>query len=222
MKVKASEKLKLNRYNNIAIINLPAYLEDGFAINYSKELNSKFECILGFVNDFDSFDKFVKFILEKEVLLNNGILFLAYPKIKNNLGVEGIHRDALFPFFILDEETGYIGTTPMKFNTMLSLDDNYTVVGLKYDLSHQPKQKTSTKNDFSKQISELEKIISNDKKVSNLFKILPQGYKTGWANYIYSVNNEDTKKKRIEEMKMILGLGFKSRDFYLKQKKASK
>jgi uncharacterized protein YdeI (YjbR/CyaY-like superfamily) len=46
------------------------------------------------------------------------------------------------------------------------------------------------------------------------YQSLSEGYRKDWARYVYSAKQEVTKEKRREEMKMILGAGYKSRDLY--------
>lgn len=223
MKIKASDKLKLNKSQQIAIINLPNYLIDVFDVPFQTELNGTFDCILGFVTDLEKLDLFIKNTLEQKLLKNNGIVFVAYPKLKNNLGIEGLPRDAIYPLFKIDEETGFISNTLLRFNTLISLDDNYTVIGFKYDSQgKQKQQKNNRGRDLQAFVTEIEKTLANDKRISQLFRNLSQGYKNNWANYIFSANNDELKAKRLQEMKLILGLGYKSRDYYLKQKKANK
>lgn len=42
----------------------------------------------------------------------------------------GIHRDVLFPALNVDEDSGAVADTGLKFSRMVSFDDNYTAVGL--------------------------------------------------------------------------------------------
>jgi len=245
MKIKVSEKLKLSRFTKIAIIDLPTYLLEGFDVTFVNRLEDKQDCIIAFVKSLDEFHGLVKEVLESKKLTNEGVLFVAYPHMKNNLGLEGIERDAFFPFLKLNEETGYIDNTPLMFNTMLSLDDNYTILGLKYDpnirknkivipknnndnnknhYNNNQYQNNKNANDNKRQDnkkSPLEDLVKNDSKAYETYKTLSYKYIQNWQNYINGSNSEAQRQQRISEMKMILGLGFKSREFFMKHKKGN-
>jgi uncharacterized protein YdeI (YjbR/CyaY-like superfamily) len=46
------------------------------------------------------------------------------------------------------------------------------------------------------------------------YQSLTPGYRKDWARYVYSAVQEETREKRREEMKVILGEGYKSIDLY--------
>lgn len=52
--------------------------------------------------------------------------------MKNKLGNTPVHRDSIFPFLQVNEDDGYVKGTDYKFNRMLVLDENYTLVAVKY------------------------------------------------------------------------------------------
>lgn len=70
-------------------------------------------------------------VVYEHQLDENGLLIFIYPKLKNTLGVEGIHRDSIFPYLQVNEQTGFVKNGTLKFNRLLKFDDDYTLVTLK-------------------------------------------------------------------------------------------
>lgn len=158
----------------------------------------------------------MKLIIEKNYLDNKGYLYLAYPKKDNKVYSTYIHRDDLLSGLGADEE-GYVLNSNIKFSRMVALDDIFTVVGLKED--SKAKKGTSTKasqcvDDYIDLIPQIEKDLEDAPELLAFYQSLTPGYKKDWARYVYSAKQEATKAKRRDEMKQILGEGYKSRDLY--------
>ncbi|WP_141430750.1 YdeI/OmpD-associated family protein [Bacillus sp. 03113] len=217
------EKLSLHKYKKAAILNVPNGADYFTELtDYDTELtDSSYDLIFGFVLDMESLQGLVSKVVEKNALNKNGYLFLAYPKKGNKVYPTFIHRDDLFGGLGADED-GYVGTSSIKFARMVGLDDVFTVVGLKED--SKGKNQTSTKasqcvDDYIELIPEVEKSLQDAPDVLALYQSLTPGYRKDWARYVYSAKQEATRKKRREEMKMILAAGYKSRDLYRQNKK---
>jgi hypothetical protein len=216
------EKLNLKKYKKIAVLHLPNgadYLAE--LTDYDTELaDHAYDLIFAFVLDMDSLKKLVKKVIDENYLNKNGYLFLAYPKKGNKVYPTYIHRDELLDGLGADEN-GYVGTRSIKFARMVGLDDVFTVVGLKED--SKSKNHTSAKasqcvDDYIGFISDVEKDLQDTPDLLAFYQSLTQGYRKDWARYVYSAKQEGTKAKRRDEMKMILGKGFKSRDLYRRNK----
>ncbi|WP_175578197.1 hypothetical protein [Bacillus massilinigeriensis] len=126
------EKLNLKKYKQAAILNQPER-SDYFPelADYDTELaNSLYDLIFAFVLDMDALKAIVNKVIEGNYLNKKGYLFLAYPKKDNKVYPTFIHRDDLLSGLGANEE-GYIGTSTIKFSRMVSLDEVFTVVGLK-------------------------------------------------------------------------------------------
>lgn len=141
---------------------------------------------------------------------------MAYPKKDNKVYSSYIHRDDLL-IGIGADDNGYISNSTIKFSRMVSLDDVFTVVGLKED--SKSKNVISTKasqcvDDYIDFIPQIEKDLEDTPKLLTFYQALTPGYKKDWARYVYSAKQEATKAKRRDEMKQILGEGYKSRDLY--------
>lgn len=217
------EKLNLQKYKKAAVLNLPEganYMEE--LKDYDTALNdSSYDLIFAFVLEMDALKNLVNKIIEKNYLMKNGYIYLAYPKKGNKVYPTFIHRDDLLEGLGADEN-GYIGTSNIKFARMVGLDDVFTVIGLKED--SRSKKETTKKlsqsvDDYVDLIPEIEKTLEDTPELLKFFQSLTPGYQKGWARYVYSTKQESTKEKRREEMKMILGAGYKSRDLYVKDNK---
>lgn len=177
---------------------------------YPSQKNPPYQVILAFV---DTLDVMKQTLLEAEKeLTNEGILYLCYPKLKNTLGLSGIHRDHIFPYLFVDETTGYVKDTRMRFNKMASFDDNYTLLVVKKDTKQKRRSQTSLKvEDYKHHIEDIKKRLKNESCYDFYTKLTP-GYQKGWARYIFSAKTEETKQKRILDMIKLLNQGIKSKD----------
>ncbi|WP_170880339.1 YdeI/OmpD-associated family protein [Paenibacillus odorifer] len=211
------EKLNLQKYNQVAILNKPEgsdYLAE--LSDYDTSLNGAYDLIFAFVLDMSSLQELVNRVIEHQHLHKNGYLFVAYPKKGNKVYPTFIHRDDLLEGLGSDEN-GYIGTSNIKFARMVGLDDVFTVVGLKEDakgkgqLSNTPSQSV---DDYISFIPNVEEDLKDTPELLNIYQSLTPGYRKDWARYVYSAKQEATRAKRKEEMKMILRAGYKSRELY--------
>ncbi|WP_191566579.1 YdeI/OmpD-associated family protein [Metabacillus idriensis] len=179
-----------------------------------------YDLIFAFVLDMASLKELVNKVIEKNYLNKNGYIFLAYPKKGNKVYPTFIHRDDLLDG-LEAVENGYVGSSNIKFARMVGLDDVFTVVGLKED--SQGKNQSSAKasqcvDDYIEFISEVEKDLQDAPDLLAFYQSLTPGYRKDWARFVYSAKQDATKAKRRDEMKMILGEGYKSRDLYRREK----
>ncbi len=127
------EKLGLQKYKTVAILNLPEGAEYFNQLtNYTTTLedNQKYDLIFTFALEINAMKEIVNEVIEKNTLSEKGYLFIAYPKKGNKVYDTFIHRDEIFPNLGVDEG-GYVGESTIKFARMVGLDEVFTVVGLK-------------------------------------------------------------------------------------------
>ncbi|MEG2583441.1 MAG: YdeI/OmpD-associated family protein [Oscillospiraceae bacterium] len=217
------EKLNLKKYEKVAVLNMPEeanYLSE--LDIYDKDLiENSYDLIFAFVLDMDSLRELVYKVIEESYLNKNGYIFLAYPKKGNKVYPTFIHRDDLLGGLGADEE-GYVRESNIKFSRMVGLDDIFTIVGLKEDSKSKNKivnKPSQCVDDYVDNIVDIENDLKDKPELLSFYKGLTEGYRKGWARYVYSSKQEATKEKRREEMKEILGEGYKSRDLYNKDKK---
>lgn len=212
------EKLNLQKYEKVAVLNLPDgpnYLAG--LTDYDTELSDgSYDLIFAFVLDMESLRGLVNKVIEKNYLNKSGYLYAAYPKKGNKVYPTFIHRDDLLDGLGADEK-GYIGTSHIKFSRMVGLDEIFTVVGLKEDskgTTQTAAKASQCVDDYEALVPEVEKDLQDDPDLLAFYQSLTPGYRKDWARYIYSAKQETTKAKRREEMKMILRSGYKTRDLY--------
>ncbi|TDM13058.1 YdeI/OmpD-associated family protein [Macrococcus lamae] len=210
------EKLNLNKYQKLLVVNQP----EGYHIfNQSADaISGVHDAIFIFVESMDEMKLAVAKVIKESSVNDNGYLFIAYSKKNNNKYKSFIHRDHIFPELNVDEE-GYVKDSHLKFSRMVSMDDVFTVVGMK----NQPKRVKSTSpsqyvGDYAHLVEDIQQLLSADITLLKFFNSLTPGYQRDWARFIYSAKQEKTRVKRIEEMKMILGEGYKSKDLYRSKK----
>lgn len=201
------EKILQNEHRLLKNIpNTHRFLDE----QYPSKIEAPYEVILVFV---DSLDMMKQTVLQAEKeLTNEGILYLCYPKLKNTLSLIGIHRDHIFPYLQVDQTTGYVKDTLMRFNKMAAFDDNYTLLAVKKDTKQKSRPQTSQKvEDYEVYIEHIKELLKNES-CYDFYNNLTRGYQKGWARYIYSAKTEGTKQKRLKKMIELLSKGIKSKD----------
>ncbi|WP_413306457.1 YdeI/OmpD-associated family protein [Bacillus sp. 1P10SD] len=212
------DKLNLLKYKKVVVLDMPEGGDYFIGLpEYDTEFMDKgYDLIFAFVLRKSELKKLMDLVIEKNYLNENGYIYIAYPKKGNKVYPSYIHRDELFETLGADEE-GYVGTSNIKFARMVGLDEIFTVVGLK-DENRNKKSKSSKASqcvdDYIAMIPDIEKDLQDNKEILSFYQSLTPGYQKDWARYIYSAKQEVTKEKRREEMKMILGAGYKTRELY--------
>jgi hypothetical protein len=216
------DKLQFNKYPNKLILNAPKDMEEFREIKHDTSIEKdKYDLIFIFIFNVDDFTKHIKTIIKKQLLAVNGYLYFAYPKKKNPKYTEYIERDSFFSAVNPDEE-GYVLDSEIKFARMISLNEVFTVVGLK---STPKKTKiTSSKksqcvDDYIHHVEDIKRFLQNKEDILKMYIELTPGYQKDWARYVYSAAKLETQEKRLLEMEVILGEGYKTIDLYRRKKK---
>lgn len=211
-------KLKLDKYTNMAVINQPSDY-DVFT-GYPTQLTKEHDAIFIFIETLEEMVTHTQQIINDQLLLEKGYLFFAYPKKGNKRYSTYVHRDDIFPAMEVGED-GYIGDSDIKFGRMVSMDDVYTVVGLKREKKKVKKTPAASQcvADYEDNITDVEALLADAPSELAFFQSLTPGYKRGWARYIFSTKQQQTRDKRRGEMVEVLSQGFKSIDLYKQQKK---
>ncbi|MBI0579041.1 YdeI/OmpD-associated family protein [Neobacillus cucumis] len=214
------EKLNLNKYSNKLILQKPDDLKDFDELEFDSSIQKdKYDLIITFVFGLEEFAEQLQSVIKQNLLEENGYLFFAYPKKNNPKYDEYIDRDRLIQALPSDEE-GYVLGSNIKFARMVSLNDVFTVVGLK----SAPKKASSTKNsqcvdDYIVHVEDLKQYLSKSRDLLEKYNQLTFGYQKDWARYVYSAKRKETQEKRLLEMETVLGEGFKSMELYRQSKK---
>ncbi len=169
-----------------------------------------YQVVVGFVGELSQMKQLV--LYANKCLHEGGMLYLIYPKLNNKINLKGIHRDHIFPYLMVNEDSGYVNDTDLRFNQMSAYDVNQTLLGLKKDKTRKERKKVKKDNvDYSKKISEVRMLLKDSLNL-NFFDSLAPGYQKAWARYVFEPALEETRKRRIEEMKHLLNQGIKSKN----------
>lgn len=212
------DKLKLTQYDNLVVLNQPNDV-DLFS-GMKNEVSGEHDAIFVFVETIHDMVNFTKRIIKEECLTNGGYLYFAYPKKGNKRYETYVHRDEIFPAMKVGED-GYVENSDLKFSRMVSMDDVFTVVGLKRGKKGASKASASSQRvtDYEDHVSDIEALLADHPNELNFYHNLTPGYRRDWARYIFSAKQQKTREKRQEEMIHILGQGYKTIDLYRQKKK---
>lgn len=212
------DKLKLNKYQNIVVLNEPNDYD--LFHTYKSTLTGEHDAIFIFIETMDEMVRYTEKIKKEQKLLEKGYLFFAYPKKGNKRYSTFIHRDEIFPKMKVGED-GYVAESNLKFSRMVSMDDVFTVVGLKREKKKAEKSAVSSQRvaDYEDDVKEIERILNEYPDQLHFFRELTPGYQKNWARYIFSAKQQKTRDKRQTQMIDILSEGFKSIDLYRQNKK---
>lgn len=211
-------KLNLNKYESKLILNQPEDIAYFNELQYDSEMTKeKYDLIFVFIFNMNQFKEYLDLVIRKQAIHENGYLFFAYPKKNNRKYKEYIDRDSFFEQNAVNEE-GYVSGSTLKFSRMVSMDDVFTVIGLKSQAPRKSKPtnaKSSQRvDDYVDYISSIREYLSSDKELLELYDHLTAGYQKDWARYVYSAKRSETQEKRLQRMKDILAQGYKSLDLY--------
>ncbi|KKK33613.1 hypothetical protein WQ57_23660 [Mesobacillus campisalis] len=211
------EKLKLDRFTNMAVVNQP---EDYHLFAHSP-LTQNHDGIFIFVENIDEMAEHTKAIVENDQLLaEKGYLYFAYPKKGNKRYDTYVHRDEIFPALKVGED-GYVGSSDIKFARMVSMDDVFTVVGLKREKKKAVKTPAASQcvGDYEDNVKDVEALLADHPEQLAFYQSLTPGYRRDWARHIFSAKQQQTREKRRQQMVEVLAQGYKTLDLYRLKKK---
>lgn len=217
------EKLNLNKYDRKLVLNKPEDLDELNGLDYDSSPNKeKYDLIFNFVFSLEEFSLQLQSVINNQLLEKNGYVFFAYPKKNNPKYQEYIERDSLFEVVAMDEE-GYTLGSDIKFSRMVSLNDVFTVVGLK-SAPKKVKKVASSKSsqcvdDYIIHVDDIKQYLNRNEELLASFNQLTFGYQKDWARYVYSAKRKETQEKRLLEMETVLGEGYKTMDLYRRKQK---
>jgi len=211
-------KLNLAKYKNMAVLNQPSDYD--IFNGYQMALSGGHDAIFIFVETIDEMVKHTQSMINKQQLLEKGYLFFAYPKKGNKRYETFVHRDEIFPAMKVDED-GYIDKSDLKFSRMVSMDDVFTVIGLKREKKKVQKSSAASQcvADYEDHVKDIEAVLTDYPNELQFFKVLTPGYQKDWARYIFSAKQKNTQEKRQAQMVDILSQGYKSVDLFRQKNK---
>lgn len=216
------EKLNLNKYPTKLILNKPDDILDFHELEYDTDMKMhQYDLVFQFIFSIEDFLQNLQLIIEKQLVKDNGYLFFAYPKKNNPKYKEYIERDRFLQEINLDED-GYVPGSNLKFSRMVSLNEVFTVVGLKAapKITKKPSSaKSQCVDDYIENIEDIKRYLQPKEEIFNFYNQLTPGYQKDWARYVYSAKRKETQEKRLLEMETVLGEGYKTMDLYKRNKR---
>ena len=214
------KKFGIEKYSQKLFLNIPAGISDFDGMSFCTTLNDdKYDLIFAFIFSLKEFSDLLKTMIDNQLLNPGGVIYFAYPKKGNKQYKEYIGRDDFFKVVNMDDDA-YINESHIKFNKMAALNDIFTVVGLKHELTRKKStQLSQCVIDYVERIPDIRKHFEKNNEVLALFDQLTPGYQRDWTRYVFSVKNPVITDKRFAEMEHILKQGFKSLDLYRRCKK---
>ncbi|MEH7464809.1 YdeI/OmpD-associated family protein [Bacillus thuringiensis] len=213
------DKLKLTKFKNMAVINQPS--DYNIFTEQKTTFSKEHDAIFIFVETLDEMVTHTQSILNNEqVLLEKGYIFFAYPKKGNKRYETFIHRDEMFPAMNVGED-GYIENSDIKFARMVSMDDVFTVVGLKREKKKEKKTAAASQcvADYENNVKDIEALLADHPNELKFYQSLTPGYQKDWARHIFSAKQQQTRDKRYQQMVDILSQGYKTLDLFRRGKK---
>ncbi len=208
------KKLRLDQFQDVVLVDCPADKIIEFTGLKRSEIQSKNKLIFSFVTSKQTFVAFIQNAIRQDLLEDEGILYIAYPKKGNPLYPDYVHRDEIFGLLNVNDD-GFIGSSTYKFNRMVGFDEVFTILGIKKTKRSSSSSKTSQSvGDYVEYQEPLRQLLSTNTDLLDTFDALTPGYKRDWARYVYSTANESTRVKRFAEMKEALKAGHKSITLY--------
>lgn len=212
------EKLKLDNYQHMAVVNQPS---DYTIFSDNAVLSNDHDAIFIFVETVEEMKELTgRIIREHHLLRETGYVFFAYPKKGNKRYSTYVHRDEIFPAMNVGEN-GYVGSSDLKFSRMVSMDDVFTVIGLKRNKKKAKPSSAASQcvADYVDKVHDVESLLADDPQELAFYQSLTPGYQRDWARHIFSAKQEKTRRKRKQQMVEILSQGYKSVDLYRQKKK---
>lgn len=154
-----TKKLKLASFKKIALIR--ASKDEYPTMNFCEEFcddTKKLDLAIAYSYSLPEMKEILYNCWNKNVIQTGGCIYILYPKLKNKLHHTPIHRDDIFPYLKVNDQTGYLPDTHLKFQRMLSLDDSYTLLSLKNSpqIKRNYAKKSSRVDDYLSYLPEIE------------------------------------------------------------------
>jgi len=217
------EKLNLQKYVNKLILHKPEQIDEFQDLEYDATIKKdQYDLIFSFIFSLEEFTQELQTVIAKQLLEDNGYLYFAYPKKNNKEYKEYIDRDSFISALPTNEE-GFVLNSNIKFARMVSLNDVFTIVGLK-STPKKTKKSASSKNsqcvdDYIPNIEDIKQYLQKNEELLKKYNELTPGYQKDWARYIYSAKRKETQEKRQLEMETVLGEGYKTIELYKQGKR---
>ncbi|MCH4057358.1 MAG: YdeI/OmpD-associated family protein [Lactobacillaceae bacterium] len=210
-------KLKFAQYPQRAFHYVPSALQAALR-PWQSATNNQPDLQIFFVFSLVEMQTVITEVARSKQLTPTGYLYLVYPKLSSKK-YTGIHRDSIFPYLKVDEATGEVPNSGLKFSRMVSFDEDFTVVGLKWLTGQQRSTNVASQRvqDYINYLPEIQQRLTQMAPNSAVFfQQLTPGYQRDWAGYLYSPKTATTRENHYQTFLKALALQCPSYQHYRK------
>jgi hypothetical protein len=199
-------KFKFSKFHHIVADPLPEPIHNALAnLDFEQRPSKQTDLQIVAVMSTTAANQRLHAIAKAQRLAFDGHVYLFYPKA-------GIKREAMLRALKLDRHTSLLGKSGFKYNAMLSFDDDFTVLDLKWAKAVATKTRLA---DYDAQVPKLtERLAKQNAKLLNQWQTLTPAMKNQWARYIYSPKRPVTQKMHFEQMLVVLASGHRTLEEY--------
>jgi hypothetical protein len=205
-------KFKFSKFHHIVADALPEPIHNALAnLDFEQRATKQTDLHLVAVMSTSAASQRLHAIAKAQHLAFDGHVYLFYPKAGSQQ-FSGIKRDVMLRALKLDRNTGLLGNSGFKYNSMLSFDDDFTVLDLKWARAVATKTRLA---DYDAQVPQLtERLAKQNVKLLKQWQTLTPAMQTQWARYIYSPKRPVTQKMHFEQMLVVLASGHRTLEDY--------
>lgn len=211
-------KLKFGQYSHRIFHHVPAELQSALQ-PWQTATTETPDLQVFFVMNLAEMQAAINEIAQSKQLTATGYLYLVYPKLISKK-YPGIHRDSIFPYLQVDDATGEVAATGLKFSRMVSFDEDFTVVGLKWLTGNQRSTSASSQRvqDYLTFLPEIQQRLAAETPASaEFFQTLTPGYQRDWARYLYAPKTAATRERHYQIFLTALAAHYPSYRHYQKR-----
>ena len=205
-------KFKFSKFHHIVADPLPEPIHNALAnLDFEQRATKQTDLQIVAVMSTTAANQRLHTIAKTQCLAFDGHVYLFYPKAGSRQ-FSGINRDAMLRALKFDRKTGLLDDSGFKYNAMLSFDDDFTVLDLKWAKAVATKTRLA---DYDAQVPKLaERLTRQNAKLIPQWQTLTPAMQNQWARYIYSPKRLVTQKMHFEQMLVVLASGHRTLEDY--------
>ncbi|QBO36220.1 hypothetical protein EQG49_06990 [Periweissella cryptocerci] len=199
------EKLKLNKYATRVIMDVPTDMKEFEGLAYENELQ-KADLLIFFVYYLAQMVGAIQNVVSQQLLSDEGYLYFAYPKKASKKYTAKFGRDDIFPFLGINHLDGKIGETNLKFSKMVSLNNDFTMIGIRVITV-----KTARKQTVAQFVDRTDEFIALLTAVEkDHFEAITPGRQRAYVSYAFGAKTQATIDAHTAKAKLALAQGLGS------------
>ncbi|WP_125767758.1 YdeI/OmpD-associated family protein [Lapidilactobacillus wuchangensis] len=211
-------KLKFAQYSQRSFHQVPPELQSALQ-SWQTATTETPDLQVFFVMNLAEMQAAISEIAQSKQLTATGYLYLIYPKLSSKK-YTGIHRDSIFPYLKVNEATGEVAATGLKFSRMVSFDEDFTVMGLKWLTGNQRATSAASQRgqDYVSFLPKIKQRLATETPANaEFFQTLAPGYQRDWARYLYSPKTSATRERHYQIFLTALAAHYPNYTHYQKQ-----